>query len=332
MTNLKIAKTPALSEKDREILVELSLNGRISLTELARKVNLSKQVVSYRIKQMEDKRIIKRYYAITNVYSLGKAHYRVFLKYQNMDSEVETRLREFLINHPRIAWVLYLDGDFDLFFVVWADNIIDFESVYDDVIGNFGEYFQEKYFSIATRIEYLPFRFLLDEDDNRSLSPPFVFGDGFDHYKPDRLEKKILNILNHDARIYTSELADKYGVSARAVKKKIGELIEKRIIIGFNVKIDHNLLGFTYQKVLLKLNNTSRRELERLSDYLKRKRSVIYLLKTIGTYDFEFELMTRTPEEFYNLIKELRLDFAHIIKDHSMVVMSEEPKYEHLEI
>lgn len=326
------SKTPTLSDKDREILVELSLNGRVSLTELARKVNLSKQVVSYRIKQMEEKKIIKRYYAITNVYSLGKTHYRVFIKYQNINTDAVRRLREYLIRHPRVAWVLYLDGDFDLFFVVWADNIIDFESVYDDIIDKFGEYFQEKYFSVATRIEYLPFRFLLDEDDNRRLSASFVFGDGYEIYKPDKLEKRILKILNANARIYTSELAEKYGVSPRAVKKKINELIEKKIIIGFNVKVDHNLLGFTYQKVLLKLNNTSRRELEKLSEYLKQKRSVIYLLKTIGTYDFEFELMTRSPEEFYTLIKELRISFAHNIKDHSMVVMSDEPKYEHLEI
>lgn len=325
-------KTATLSDKDREILVELSLNGRVSLTELAKKVKLSKQVVSYRIKQMEEKKIIKRYYAITNVYSLGKTHYRVFIKYQNINTDAVGRLREYLIGHPRIAWVLYMDGDFDVFFVVWADNIIDFESVYDDVIDKFGQYFQEKYFSVATRIEYLPFRFLLDENDNRRLSSSFVFGDGYELYKPDKLEKRILKVLNSNARIYTSELAEKYGVSPRAVKKKINELVEKKIIIGFNVKIDHNLLGFTYQKVLLKLNNTSRRELEKLSDYLKQKRSVIYLLKTIGTYDFEFELMTRSPEEFYNLIKELRINFAHNIKDHSMVVMSEEPKYEHLEI
>jgi Lrp/AsnC family transcriptional regulator, leucine-responsive regulatory protein len=329
---MDIEKAPGLNQKDREILFELSLDGRVSLTELARKVKLSKQVISYRIKQMEEKKIIKGYYAITNIYSLGKAHYRVFIKYQNMSAEVEKQLREYLLNHPRIAWILQLDGDFDLFFVVWTDNIVTFEEVHDDVMGAFGKYFQEKYFSIATRIEYLPFRFLLPTDDARRTSTSFVFGDVFDHYKPDKLEKRILTVLNHEGRIYTSELAQRYSVSPRGVKKKIAELLKKKIIIGFNVKIDHNLLGYTYQKVLLKLNNTSRPELHRLSSFLKQKKSVIYLLKTIGTYDFEFELMTRSPEEFYTLIKELRMKFVHNIKDHSMVVMSQELKYEHLEL
>jgi Lrp/AsnC family leucine-responsive transcriptional regulator len=321
-----------LNEKDREILFELSLNGRISLTALAQKVNLSKQVVSYRLKYMEEEHIIKKYYGIANIYRLGKTHYRVFIKYQNMNSAVEKELREYLLHHPRIAWVLYLGGDFDAFFVVWADNIIQFEEVYDSLMGKFGKYFQEKYFSIATRIEYLPYHFILEGDPGLRRSDSFVFGDGFGCYIPDKLEKQILTLLNTNGRIYFTEFAQRLGVGSRMIKKKILNLMRNKIIIGYNVKIDHNLLGYTYQKVLLKLNDTSRFEVDKLSNYLKMKKSVIYLLKTIGTYDFEFEIMTRSLDEYYNLVKELRLDFAHNIKDHSMVVMSEEPKYEYLEL
>jgi len=317
-----------LNEKDREILYHLSLNGRKSITELAQDVQLSKQVVSYRIRQMEERQVIKKYYAITNIYNLGKTHYRVFLKFQNMNSVVENLLRNYLVRHPLIAWVLYLNGDFDVFFVVWADNIIQFEEVLDDIMGRFGKYFQEKYFSIATRIEYLPYRFLVEADYSPVAS--FVFGDGFIRHKPDKLEKNLLTILNNEGRIYATELGERLGVSARIVKKKIKDLMDADIIMGFNVKIDHNLLGYTYQKILLKLNDTSRPQLQKLAEFLKNKKSVIYLLKTIGTYDFEFELMTRNNEELYSLVRELRLDFAHNIKDHSMVVMNDEPKYEYL--
>ena len=310
----------------------MSLNGRISLTTLAHRVNLSKQAVSYRVKLLEEEGIIKKYYAITNIYRLGKTHYRVFIKYHNMNADTERELREYLIGHPRIAWVLYLAGDFDLFFVVWADHIIQFEEVYDAIMGKFGGYFQEKYFSIATRIEYLPYGFLLENRAGQGSTRSFVFGNGFGQYVPDKLEKQILTILNNNGRRYFTEMARQLGVTSRIIKGKFDGLIKNRIVIGFNVKIDHNLLGYTYQKTLLKLNDTSRPELERLSAYLKQQPSVIYLLKTIGTYDFEFEMMTRSPGEYYNLVKDLRLEFGNNIKDHSMVIMSEEPKYEYLEL
>ena len=49
--------------KDRKILYELDLNSRQSLTAIGKKVGLKKDVVSYRIKKLEDEGIIKNYYA-----------------------------------------------------------------------------------------------------------------------------------------------------------------------------------------------------------------------------------------------------------------------------
>ncbi len=330
MIDAALGSPVPFTDKDRKILYGLSLNSRIGLSELARHIGLSKQVISYRLKQLELRGVIQKYYAITNVYSLGKTHYRVFVKYRNMTSQVEAELRAYLVNHPQVSWVLLADGDFDVFFVVWADNIVRFEEVYDDVMGRFGNYFGEKYFSIATRIEYLPFRFLYKEGKPRRES--FVFGDGMYNHKLDDLEKKILVALNHHGRIGYSELGAQFGISPQLAKKKIANLVERKIIIGFNVKIDHNLLGYTYQKVLLKLNHTSREELDAFSSYLRERAHVLYLLKTIGTYDFEFEVMTRTSEEFFTLIREMRQVFSENIKEYSVVTMSEEAKYEHLDL
>lgn len=319
-----------INNKDREILCALSLNGRISVSKLARQVNLSKQVVSYRLRMMEDKQVIRRYYSITNIYELGKIHYRVFIKYRDMNSAAEKELCDYLVQHLEVAWVLLLDGDFDLFFVVWADDIVQFERVYDEIMGRFGAYFGEKYFSIATRIEYLPYRFISPKDDELCRFRSVVCGGGMAHHRLDELEKKVLLALNHEGRINYTELAKTCGASQQVVKNKIKSLEERGILIGYNVKIDHSLLGYTYRKVLLKLNDTSRSPLEELSTYLRERVSVIYLLKTIGTYDFEFELMTRTGEEFYGLLRELRQDFAGNIREYSVVTMNDEPKYEHL--
>ena len=57
-----------LSAKDREILYNLSLNSRMNFTHLAELSGLSKQVVSYRIKQMENRGVIRGYQAIPNVW------------------------------------------------------------------------------------------------------------------------------------------------------------------------------------------------------------------------------------------------------------------------
>jgi DNA-binding Lrp family transcriptional regulator len=134
----------ALSPKDKAILAELGLNARQNLTGLARKLRLSKQVVSYRIKQLEKMNVIRGYHAIPDVYRLGKAHFRVFVKYHQLDAETESELIRGLSHCPEISWLTLLDGDFDLEFVVWSDNIMKFEEIYDEILTRFGRFFPGK--------------------------------------------------------------------------------------------------------------------------------------------------------------------------------------------
>ncbi|PJN86660.1 Lrp/AsnC family transcriptional regulator [Bacillus sp. mrc49] len=52
-----------IDEKDRDILAELTLNNRVSMRELAKKVGLSAPTVTERVRQMESFGIIKGYVA-----------------------------------------------------------------------------------------------------------------------------------------------------------------------------------------------------------------------------------------------------------------------------
>ena len=59
---------------NRRILAELVSNARIPITELARKVGLSKTPVAQRIRQMEEMGLIQGYRAILSPLSLGLTH------------------------------------------------------------------------------------------------------------------------------------------------------------------------------------------------------------------------------------------------------------------
>ncbi len=317
-----------LDEIDKQLLFEMSLDGRIGLTELAQKVDMSKQSVAYRLNRLKKDGIIKRVYAITNIYRLGKTHFRVFLKLQNINQEAEKSFKTFLLEHPQIAWVVYLDGDFDILFVVWADNIIAFEKVYDEVVSRFGAIILEKHFSVATRIEYLPSYYLAPPNPIKSDS--WIFGACFECSDLDDLDKKLLTHLNRTGRSGISELSRELQVSPQKIRTRLKRLHDLKVVIGYTVKLDHQQLGFVYRKVLLRLNDTSSAYLETLSNYLKEQASVISLLKTLGTNDFEFELMSRSSDEFYNLLKNLRLFLGAQLRDLNTVIMSDEPRYEDL--
>ena len=110
-------------------------------------------------------------------------------------------------------------------------------------------------------------------------------------------------------------------------RNRLQGLLASRVIIGFGLKIDHKLLGLTYRKVLLKLNTPSQERIDRIVAYLRSRGSVIFLVKTIGAYDFEFELLTESNEEFYHFMRAFRSRFAGDIKFHSNVIVHDELKY-----
>ena len=53
-----------IDKKDRKILYQLDLDSRQTVTQIGRKVNLKKDVVSYRIKKLIKKGIIKNFYTL----------------------------------------------------------------------------------------------------------------------------------------------------------------------------------------------------------------------------------------------------------------------------
>lgn len=63
-----------LDQIDRKIIAELSRNGRISVAELSRRVNLSKTPCQARIRRLEEAGAIRGYRAVLDPHLLGLPH------------------------------------------------------------------------------------------------------------------------------------------------------------------------------------------------------------------------------------------------------------------
>lgn len=66
--------TPEIDRFDRAILDILASEGRISATELARRIGLSKSPVQARLKRLEDTGVIAGYRAVIDPIRLGQSH------------------------------------------------------------------------------------------------------------------------------------------------------------------------------------------------------------------------------------------------------------------
>ena len=86
--------------KDRKILYELSKNSRLSASQIAKKVGVSKDAVIYRMENLEKLGIIQKYMTVVNLRKLNYRTHILFLEFRKFDLETEKKILDFLVNHP----------------------------------------------------------------------------------------------------------------------------------------------------------------------------------------------------------------------------------------
>ena len=311
-----------LDKKDREILFHLSLNGRASLAELSKKTKLSKEVIHYRLKNLEKSGVIEGYYAVVNTYKMGKVFFRVYIKTINMTNKIENGFIEFLKNHQKVTWIVEVDGDFDFLYVVWANDIIEFEKVYKEINDRFGKYIQEKFFSVMTNVYYFKYKYLVGRQDGTFR----LTGGKLEYPKLDDLDLKLISLLSNQGRMPLVEIANKLDSNAKLIKTRMKRLEKLGIITCYNVKINHKLLGYSQRKIMFNLNDISSETIQKMISFLTYHPSTIYITMAIGQYDLEFEMMESSHQDFHNLLKDLKNTFPGLIKNYYTVIFYHEPK------
>jgi len=117
----------ALDRFDRAILSELSSDGRISVTDLARRIGLSKSPTQARLRRLEDSGVITGYRALFDPIRLGLDHV-AFVEVRLTDTR-EAALAAFnaaVRAIPEIEQVHLIAGNFDYLMKIRTRDMRDY--------------------------------------------------------------------------------------------------------------------------------------------------------------------------------------------------------------
>ena len=109
---MKMADTK-IDLKDRKILYELDLNCRQSNSQIGKKVGLTRDVVAYRIKRMEDEGVIKGYWTAINTFKLGYNVFRIYINFQYVSTEKRKEIIQHFVNYKNAWAVISIKGEID---------------------------------------------------------------------------------------------------------------------------------------------------------------------------------------------------------------------------
>ena len=127
-------------------------------------------------------------------------------------------------------------------------------------------------------------------------------------------ERKILSLINADARIPIVSAAKKAGMSEIGAKAVIKRLEKSGIIQSYTILPDHVLLGKPRHRVLFKLANMTARKEKELFSYCSMHPNIIHHLKVLGNWDLVLDIEVERGEPFRKIIQEMKYRFSEIIQ------------------
>ena len=147
--------------------------------------------------------------------------------------------------------------------------------------------------------------------------------------KLDKNDKKILGVLQKEARLPVSQVAKKVRMPADSVKYRIQRLEKLGVIRFYHAVLNFPLLGFPmYSYTPFSLFAMNEAEEKAFIHYLILHPKITWVSKTTGKWDFIIGTCTKDFKEYDEILKSIRLKFNKFIKDFETLSTIDEYKYD----
>ncbi|MFH0869661.1 MAG: Lrp/AsnC family transcriptional regulator [archaeon] len=292
-----------LDLKDKKILYELDLNARQSNSQIAKKVRLNKNTVNYKIKRLEENKVILSYYAVIDSTKLGYFSFRVYLNFFNTVPIQEKEMIDWLKAKGEISVIGVIETIYDLVFMFMAKNVYEFDDFWLEFKKRFRKYFWNEKVDVFTKVSHFKRKYLLGSEKYEKYE---AIGDNIPA-KYDELDIKILMMLTENARMPLINISKKLKASPRTIAFRMKQLEKKRIILGYRVNINLQSIGYEYYKINMTLNDFEK--YDSLMNFSKNHPNIIYIDRTLSDLDFEIDVGIKGKPELLELINEIKLKF-----------------------
>lgn len=301
--------------KDRKILYLLDINARQTLTQIGRKVGLSKGVVKYRIENLSKKGIIKSYYTVIDSSKLGYSCFRFYVSFKNTTPAIERDIINYFVKNKFTWWVCSLMGRYNLSVTIWIKNISDFNKFWDNTLYKYHDYFDNQVISVYLQLFYYRHSFLLDDKYSKADRKKFEIEGCGEKVDIDDLDCKILRKIASSARIPLNEIAEELDASASTINNRIRKLVNLGVIQGFRVLFDYMKLGYYLYKVDIGLKDYKKRR--KIIDYIILNPHLRFLSKTAGYSDLELGFIVEDVTKIESIMNDLIVKFPDTIRGYT---------------
>jgi DNA-binding Lrp family transcriptional regulator len=296
---------------DKKIIVELDRNARQPLSRVAKKLRVSKHVVSYRLGQLQKLGVVNGFYTVVDTSKLGYHNYRLYLRFRNASMERRKEIIGSFVEDPATWWVAGTTYPWDVAVILLAQTVAEADGWLRRLLQKFPPEIAAHSLNRYVRLVHFPKDYLVGQKQMESRRQ-FILGEG-PAVEISGLERQILLALSYDARIGTVQLARKLGSTPAVVRYAIRKLEKQQVILGFRLLVDYEKIGYGYHWIHIDAPGGSRK----LAEFVKAFPNTVYLDETLGGYSVEFAVHMKKEDSLHRFMEAMLEKFGAEISDYS---------------
>ena len=139
----------------------------------------------------------------------------------------------------------------------------------------------------------------------------------------DEKDYKILQVIAHQGRAKLIDIAKETKLSVDIVRGRMKKMEQKKIVLGYTVDIDYNVLNLELFKVLIHFKNPSDAQERKFLQYCQDSDKVISYVRTSAPWDAEINVVVPSFKDFNVFIRDVKDQFSDMIIDTDASSVSE---------
>jgi Lrp/AsnC family transcriptional regulator, regulator for asnA, asnC and gidA len=302
-----------IDKKDRKILFHLLKDSRQSLKTIGKKVGISHELTSYRIRKLVNSGIITNFIVNINFEKLGYSFINYYYKFNNINPKIKKEIIDYFIKNKYSTYVSSIEGIYDFQVEFLMGDPYEYESIIDEIKKRFHKYLLIKFAESWIRGEHYNYPFLLNEKVNNL--EPYNHRWGENIVSIDEFDFKILSKLSKDSRKTTTNLANQLNSTISIINYRIKKLLKIGIIRNYSINVDWSKIGYRWFHLRINLNDYDQKN--KILKHIRENPYLIRILKgVIYNVDIHCTFLLKNIEELRKISEDISLKFPNAISNY----------------
>ncbi|MEK6857297.1 MAG: Lrp/AsnC family transcriptional regulator [Nanoarchaeota archaeon] len=303
---------------DKKLLSYVYHHFREPYTKIAKKCNISRDQVEYRIKKYNSSGLVKGYLTMFNYKSLGYNQLGfIFLKLKSPEMKEEVMLE--IRKVSTIITIGSIMPSYDLFTTIVSKNNEDFNEVFYDLIDRIKTKINSQEYFIITSTHLYPLKIfgvkekstysLISESKEVSLS---------------NKEVSILKALEKGSNSKIIDLARESKISSELAIYIIKKLKSSNILLGSRIQFNMSKLGYSFTVIRINVDNLNKETQSRMIYFAKEHKNIDSITFGISEFNCIIQILHQNQEELTKTIRDIYSQFGKNIKKSDLLLVGED--------